>query len=81
MTVLKGSVTWRAVGPGASQAVFPALTIASATVAVNGHYAFALTAGTYVLRGHVTTGNLSPWTTVVVKPGVTTTADIPNQCL
>jgi hypothetical protein len=81
VTVLRGQVTWRTIRPGTSQAVFPSEKVASQTVGAEGLYQFQLDPGTYVLRGQYISGNVQPFTSVVVKPGFTTRVDIPNECI
>lgn len=68
VTLLRGQVTWRTIGPGTSQAVFPSAKVASQTVGTEGLYQFQLDPGTYVLRGQYIIGNVQPFTSVVVKP-------------
>lgn len=81
VTVYRGHVTWRSIGSGNSQAVFPSDSVATQTVDENGLYQFTLDPGDYVLRGRYASGNVQPFTTVTVKSGSTTRADIPNLCM
>lgn len=81
VTVYRGHVTWRSIGSGNSQAVFPSDSVATQTVSDNGLYQFTLDPGDYVLRGRYTSGNVQPFIAVTVKSGSTTRADIPNQCI
>jgi hypothetical protein len=81
LTVLKGEVRWQPSGPGSSQAVFPEGLVTREEVGATGMYRLQLRPGTYVLRAAYVTGNVEPWVRVVVQPGVTTRADIPNMCV
>lgn len=81
VSVLKGTVRWRTIGPGTSEAVFPTDRITSQTTGSDGIYQFQPDPGAYVLAARYASGNAAPWATVVVKVGVTTRVDIPNLCL
>ncbi|HKV88149.1 MAG TPA: hypothetical protein VJT78_09145 [Candidatus Dormibacteraeota bacterium] len=79
--VLRGDVTWRAVGPAASVDVLPTAVAGRQTVSADGMYRFDLDAGHYVLLDAARPGDYGPYATVTVGAGEDLLVDIPNSCI
>ena len=81
VTVLQGRVAWKPAGPGASTMVLPKMVSARQSVSTNELYRFSLAPGDYVLEAQFPPpANVTPVTTVTIKPGATAIVDIPNEC-
>lgn len=82
VSVLKGRLTWKALGAGMSTPVLPALLVAQATVTADSSYRFVLDPGQYVLRGDDSSAIAVPgrFISVTVKTGLIMDVDIPNAC-
>jgi len=82
VTVLRGTVTWRDLGNGSRQAVFPTAVAATATVGRNQTYRFVLPPGDYVLQAHFPPpANVMPFAPATVRAGTSQQFDIPNMCM
>jgi hypothetical protein len=83
VTLLRGTVTWKPVGQGVSQAVFPTVVVARISVSANQGYRFVVDPGDYVLTAEFPPpGNARPWTSVsFASSGLVVSRDIPDMCI
>jgi len=81
VTVREGHISWEPAGPGSSTMILPKVVSARQTVSTNELYRFTLAPGDYVLEAQFPPpSNVTPFTAVTVKAGVTAVVDIPNMC-
>lgn len=85
VVVLRGRITWKPVGPGSEQLVYPKGPVVAQEHISNNYdqtFRFALPPGQYVLAGRYDKGTgYYTFSQVTVTPGTIARVNLPNMCI